>query len=127
MKYEKILLIDDDIDDQEIFLTALNAIPEKITCDVRNNALTALQHLTAQQITPDLIFLDLNMPIMNGQQFLKEIKANDGLKHIPVIIFSTSSYIATVKETMDLGAHKFITKPNRFNELVAIVKSIIQE
>ena len=125
MKYNKILLIDDDEDDQEIFLSALSQINTLIACTTVGNAYTALQKLVDKQLTPDVIFLDLNMPIMNGQQFLAAIKENAELKDIPVVIFSTSSHPATIQLAKKTGAMEFITKPNRFDDLLEILRSFL--
>ena len=125
MDYQDILLIDDDDDDQEIFIAALKKLPCSIKCTALSNAKEALEKLNGKALHPQLIFLDLNMPVMNGQQFLFEIKKDDVLKTIPVIIISTSSHPATIKLTKEMGAHEFITKPNRFDELVAILQTIL--
>lgn len=73
----------------------------------------------------DVIFSDLNMPRMNGQQFLLEIKKLPELKDIPVIIFSTSSHAHTIQLVKDFGAHEFITKPGLFNELVSTLRRLL--
>jgi CheY-like chemotaxis protein len=125
MSYSNILLIDDDHDDQEIFLTALEHITDKVHCATIDSARDALRQLQAQQIHTDLIFLDLNMPVMNGQQFLMELKKSEALKHLPVIIFSTSSHAQTIREAKELGALDFITKPDKFDELKRVLQSII--
>jgi len=125
MFYRNILLIDDDQDDQEIFLAALRSLSDSVLCSVADKANDALSKLSTKNLTADLIFLDLNMPLMSGQEFLKEIKQDDGLKHIPIVIFSTTSNNRTVQETKNLGAHDFITKPDNFDELRAIIKNYI--
>lgn len=125
MQYESILLIDDDIDDQEIFNIALSEVSNSLQCTCLTSAKEALHKLNHNELTADLIFLDLNMPMMSGQEFLKEIKNIDHLKSIPVIIFSTSSNASTIADTKELGAIDFITKPNRFDLLVDILKPII--
>src|SRR6186713_579511 len=117
MRYKNILLVDDDEDDQEIFLTALEKVNNSIHCTALDNATRALHMLLEKELTPDLIFLDLNMPVMNGQQFLTELKKEDLLKDIPVIILSTSSHKATIQLTRDLGALDFISKPDNINAL----------
>jgi len=124
MPYRNVLLIDDDDDDQEIFFTALNQVAASVIFSAISNAGEALQKLKDKEITPDVIFLDLNMPIMNGQQFLIEIKKNVELANIPVIVFSTTSHLATIELTRELGAHDFITKPDKFDDLIAIFKSV---
>jgi len=124
MQYHRILLIDDDIEDQEIFNSALGEVSHHLQYTSRTNAREALQELNKGVLAPDVIFLDLNMPIMSGQEFLRQIKSADQLKSIPVIIFSTSSNAATIAETKALGALDFITKPNRFDLLVDILRSL---
>ena len=86
MPYRNILLIDDDEDDQELFLEAIDDLAESVVIKVLDNAKTALQVLESKQLMADLIFLDLNMPIMDGQDFLRAIKKNETLKEIPVIV-----------------------------------------
>lgn len=125
MSYRNILLIDDDQDDHEIFSAAVEKISDTLIYSVRSNANEALEQLDADLLKPDLIFLDLNMPVMNGQEFLTAVKKNEKLKHIPVIIFSTTSNRRTIQLTKDLGALDFITKPDRFDSLVRLLQSVL--
>ncbi len=124
MSYHHILLIDDDEDDQEIFLMAMQEITGSVECTALNSAVTALQKLKTRQTLADLIFLDLNMPIMNGKQFLGEMMKSEELRQIPVIVFSTSAQLETIRETKELGARDFITKPPKFSELKSILRPI---
>lgn len=125
MAHNHILLIDDDDDDQEIFLAAMENVPLKVECTIIADAKEALAKLSNKDLEPDLIILDLNMPIMTGQQFLCEIKKHDTLRHIPVIVLSTSSNELTIEETKQLGALDFFTKPHKLNELTDILKKVI--
>ncbi|MES2514397.1 MAG: response regulator [Bacteroidota bacterium] len=125
MQYQNIVLIDDDAEDHEIFGTALSLVSKQLNFSSFTNAKVALDKLDANEIDPDIIFLDLNMPVMSGEEFLTRIKKIDHLKHIPVIIFSTTSNPSTIAGTKQLGAIDFITKPNRFDTLVDILKPII--
>ena len=120
------MVIDDDEDDLEIFVAAVNEISDSATCTPVSDATTALNSLRANSLTPDVIFLDLNMPVMNGRQFLTIIKSDDNLKSIPVIIFSTSSHSETIEETRQLGADGFITKPNSFASLKEVLSGYIE-
>ena len=122
MIYRNILLIDDDTDDQEIFLSAIEVF-DVVNCITFSNAKEALQQLVRRQIAADLIFLDLNMPIMSGQQFLAEFKKLD--LEIPVIILSTTANTATIQQIRELGAVDFITKPDKFNDLVVKLREIL--
>ena len=125
MAYRNILLIDDDEDDQDIFLTALTKISADTTCAVESNGHNALRDLENGQLNPDVIFLDLNMPEMNGQEFLVAVKKKMHLRHIPIIILSTSSHAATKMIVKDLGALDFLTKPDNFDDLVAMLRTTI--
>jgi CheY-like chemotaxis protein len=125
MPFQNVLLIDDDEEDAEIFCAAASEV-SGIQCAVLHDATEALTKLALKTICPDVIFLDLNMPIMSGQKFLQKIKARPDLKEIPIIIFSTSSQPGTIKATKDLGARDFITKPERFDDLVNILNKILR-
>jgi len=125
MKFKNLLLIDDDEDDQELFIEAAKEVSPDINITVVTDASTALERLIKKSVTADVIFSDLNMPRMNGQQFLLEIKRRPELRDIPVIIFSTSSHSHTIQLVKDFGAHEFITKPGLFNELVSTLRRIL--
>jgi CheY-like chemotaxis protein len=118
------MLIDDDEDDREIFKNAIDHI-NKVSCTYFDSAGDALKVLISGEIAPDVIFLDLNMPIMSGQQFLKAIKSIAGLNTIPVIIFSTSANPKNIREVRELGAHNYIVKPYTYGELIEILKSVL--
>ena len=126
MNYKNILLIDDDGDDHEIFMAALAKVSLAVNCVGYTDASKALRELEQRQIAADVIFLDLNMPIMNGQQFLYEIKKRVNLRDIPVVIFSTSSHPGTIQLTKDMGAMDFITKPDKFDDLIDILRSFLK-
>ena len=127
MDYKNILLIDDDTDDQEIFLSALSKISDSIVCTACSDASLALSKLLGKEIKPDIIFLDLNMPVMTGQQFLVEIKKHQNIKEIPVIVFSTTSHFPTIQLVKSLGALDFITKPGKFTDYITILTPILKE
>ena len=115
-------LIDDDIDDQEIFLSVLEEVDPSIRCYTALNGQEAIHKLASEEVKPDLIFLDLNMPLMNGKQFLKACITLDGCKEIPVIILTTSSDKKSIEETKQLGAKDYITKPDKFSAWGTIIK-----
>ena len=115
MKEFTCFLIDDDKDDQEIFLTVLEEWGPAIRCITASNGEEAIRKLANREVVPDLIFVDMNMPLMNGTQFLKERNRLDGVSTIPVIILTTSSSQKSIEETLSLGARDYITKPDRFS------------
>ncbi len=73
---------------------------------------------------PDMIFLDLNMPFKDGKQCLSELKSDGKFQHIPVIIYSTSSYMRDIENAYNQGANLYVIKPNTCNELKKIMKKI---
>ena len=120
-------VIDDDVDDRELFKEALLEIDRNIRCITAQNGEEALHMLRMEvfEIDPDYIFLDLNMPRINGQQCLREIKSMPRYSSIPVIIYSTSSAKKDIEESSRLGAAKFITKPSSFDELRNQLEALI--
>ena len=120
MIYKNILQIDDDSDDCEFFMQALEAVSTAMYSSI-NNPVEALQKLVQKEIQPDVIFLDLNMPIMSGLEFLTEIKKHNEIKDIPIIIFSTSQFDDIIQEAKAHGAHDFISKPNNYKALKEIL------
>ena len=112
------LVIDDDPDDRYFFSEAIKKIDATARCLMATNGEEALMQLrNGIPRLPDLIFLDLNMPRMDGRLCLTEIKRDPMLKNIPVIILSTSSSRNDIEETAKLGAAYFITKPTDISKL----------
>ena len=120
-----LLLIDDDLDDQMLFQDAIREINPLIEVQTAVNGVDALKALSANAISPDYIFVDLNMPLMNGIQCLQEIKKLPNQAHIPVIIYSTSSYERDIPQTINNGAFYYIVKPFSFQELCEKLKKVI--
>src|ERR1700754_3733547 len=97
-----IFLIDDDEDELEIFHEALKSLPLPCKCTYAGSADHAMQML--QYLTPDLIFIDINMPKLNGFDFLAEIKKNDHLKNIPLFMYSNGIDSAIQAKAIAMGA-----------------------
>jgi CheY-like chemotaxis protein len=127
LQNQLLFLVDDDMDDHEIFKSALAKVDEDLELLTATNGYDALNILSTANTLPDYIFVDLNMPRMDGLQFLKEIKKTDKLKDIPVIIYTTSSNPADIAKTKELGAVSFITKPSRFSEVCSLLRSLISD
>jgi CheY-like chemotaxis protein len=120
-----VFLVDDDADDQEIFALALAEVDHSISCVTARDGMEALDKLNESDFRPDYIFLDLNMPRMNGKQCLKRIKDQASLSQIPVVIYSTSSEDRDIEESKALGAAAFITKPPGISELIRSLHHIL--
>ena len=112
------LLVDDDKDDRDLFVEAIESIKIMVKCHVSHNGQGALDLLSGlSDHLPHVIFLDINMPVMNGWDCLRKLKADDKYKNIPVIMCSTSSSRGESKTAFDLGALCFCTKPDSFSIL----------
>jgi CheY-like chemotaxis protein len=111
-----ILLADDDRDDFEVFKEALDEADCEAVFEYFNNPMSS---------RPDLIFLDLNMPVMNGWQCLARLKNMSGFEDIPVIMYTTSSHFRDLEIAKDLNAHGVITKPSSPRILMRVLKRII--
>lgn len=121
-----ILLADDDFDDAEIFEEALLRVKketELIHCETGQAAFDHLQ--SNKDRLPDFVFLDINMPVLNGWQTLSKIKNTAEFKNIPVLMYSTSSSSSEKKVAMDLGAQAFISKPTDIADIVRIIENVI--
>ncbi|HEX6915349.1 MAG TPA: response regulator, partial [Chitinophagaceae bacterium] len=101
-----ILLVDDDQDDQFVFAECLSGISKEIILQTANDGIDALEKLKAAEHKPDLIFIDLNMPRMNGKALLRELKSTATLSQVPVIVYSTSSSPEDLRDTKSLGAQQ---------------------
>lgn len=127
-KSTKFLIVDDDTEDQELFIDAVKEVDPSIECISAFNGEEALNLLRKDlSILPDYIFMDLNMPVLNGIQCLEEIKKTKTLHHIPVLIYTTSNWIRNEEETRKLGAHHFFTKPVRFNDICKYISTILHQ
>src|SRR4051812_13807769 len=121
-----VFLIDDDIDDQEIFSLAVERADQSAHCIFANDGIKALEKINNDStFKPDYIFIDLNMPRMNGSQCLSEIKKIERLRNTPVFIYSTSSDPVSIIENKNLGAEDFIVKPSDINELIKTLTKIL--
>lgn len=119
-------LVDDDSDDTALFEEVMQQVDPAVTVQIAGDGQQALDTLFAQSQTPNLIFLDLNMPRLDGKQCLSQLKMDDRLSRIPVIMYTTSSQSQDIEETMLKGAICFITKPSSVSELKKILTTITQ-
>lgn len=126
------LVADDDPDDRLLIREALTQV--FLTDGLRfvedgEELLNYLQHRgryaeAGSSPTPGLILLDLNMPKKDGRTALREIKTDRALRHIPVVVLTTSANQEDISRTYDLGVSSFIVKPFSFNELVEIMRTL---
>jgi CheY-like chemotaxis protein len=127
-----ILLVEDDLSDANLVRAALAASGGSTTLQHVENAVVALDYLSqtgerfAQAVRPDLILLDLNLPLMDGREFLERVKQDPALKAIPVVVLSTSIAERDTLRSYDLGVGGYVVKPadvNQFMEEIRLVEN----
>ncbi|UOB16953.1 response regulator [Abyssalbus ytuae] len=122
-----VVLVDDDEDDRLLFKDAIDEIRIKTNLVSFCNGQDFMDFLNnPQTILPQIVFLDLNMPIKNGIQCLEEIKKNNRLRNISVVIYSTSSSEKDIEDTFVKGANVYINKPNDFNKLKKAIEEVLK-
>ena len=121
------LLVDDDKDDTDLFYDTVKSINPEISCYNVENGHKALEFFSQENsILPNVIFLDINMPVMNGFECLSHIRTIEKLKDIPVIIYSTASGQNNVERAHELGAQCFYVKPHEFDKISDFFKFVIE-
>ena len=125
----EILLIEDNIGDVLLTKKAFQKSKLANNIQVAKDGEVALSMLKkedeyAQQATPDIILLDLNLPKKDGREVLEEIKSDKKLSHIPVVILTSSKAEKDIVETYGLHANSYIIKPVNLEKFIEIVESI---
>ena len=122
-----IVLVDDDEDDRNFFKEAIDEINMNTNLSMFTNGQEFIDYISIPgQTLPQIVFLDLNMPIKNGIECLEEIKENELLSKFSVAIYSTSSSEQDIENTFIKGAHIYINKPNSFKELKAVIEKVLK-
>lgn len=125
----QILMVEDSLSDAELAIQAFKESRLLNVLNIVDNGQSALDYLFgegqyADRIIPDLILLDLNLPVKNGHEVLNEIKKNDKLKRIPVIVLTTSDNEKDILDSYQLQASAYITKPVDFDKFIGVIKDI---
>ena len=125
----EILLVEDNPGDVRLTEEALKESKLAVNMRVANDGIEALAMLRregryADLTVPDLVLLDLNMPRMDGRELLRQIKSDETLMRIPVVVLTTSAAEKDILQAYGLHANCYITKPVEFDQFMEIVKSI---
>jgi len=121
------LLIDDDIDDHEIFRLALETVDKSIFCIYIDKSTKAIEKLkTDTSFIPSIIFVDINMPVINGMECFSEIKKIEHLKDVPIIFYSTFADSEKIADMKNLGAGYF-EKPADIDVLTEKLSSLFKD
>lgn len=128
-KVVHILLIEDNLGDIRLIQEVLKSSEHKHNLNIVTDGEQAIHYLKkegkfADAVSPNLIFLDLNLPKKDGREVLAEIKSNEKLKTIPVIIFSSSEAEKDIQKSYDLHANCYVVKPFDFNEFSKVIQAI---
>lgn len=125
MKSIKILLIEDDTIEIMKFNRVLKSLNTNHKILEANNGEEALEILKNKNIIPDIILLDLNMPKVNGLDFLKILKSDSVLRYIPSVVLTTSSNHKDLMACYELGIAGYILKPLKYDEYVERIKKLL--
>lgn len=125
LRSTNIFLADDDCDDVEFFTEAIDLISTNCTTTVFSDGSELIEGLKNCQQFPDIIFIDINMPIMNGFETLSSIKQIPPLATIPTVIYSTSSNHDHISKAYEIGASSYFKKPSDFNSLKAKLEELL--
>ena len=126
LKWNTVFLADDDAEDCEIFAEALMEVNADVKLTASKNGLELMTLLHKPPLPqPDVIFLDLNMPMKSGYQCLKEIRENEALKNHTVVIFTTSSQKDDIDLMYSMGANLYVAKPNDFDKLKDVIRKVL--
>ena len=123
-----ILLADDDKDDRILMREALQELNADIKLLTAEHGKACLELLGELTVLPDMILLDINMPVKNGKETLAELKNNPAyseLVSVPIIMYSTSANSRDIDESYKLGANLYIIKPNNFSGLTILVNRLL--
>ena len=120
-----ILYAEDDIDDFGFFCEVAKGFSESITVINTRNGIETIEYLDNSIVLPELIFLDINMPAMDGKACLKNIKRDPKFRDIPVIIYSTSQNPRDRDQCIQMGAVAFLAKPNNVSEANSILSRFL--
>jgi chemotaxis family two-component system response regulator Rcp1 len=129
LKIIDILLVEDNSGDARLAQEALKESKVKNRLHIVTDGMAATDFLFKRNDykdapRPDLIILDLNLPKKDGREVLAEIKADENLKRIPIVIFTTSKAEEDILKTYNLHANCYITKPLNFDKFMEVIKSI---
>jgi two-component system response regulator len=125
----EVLLVDDDPQDVDLTLEVMEMAKVRLSISVVGDGKEAIAYLKKEGDysnvkRPDLILLDLNMPKMNGHEVLTQLKNDDDLKSIPVVVLTTSSAQEDIASTYNGGANCYVTKPVGLDEFQKVVEAV---
>jgi CheY-like chemotaxis protein len=125
-KNKHIFLVEDDEDDQQFFIEAVKEIDNSICVNLAFNGADALSQLDTMLTLPDIIFMDINMPKMNGLDCLEKLKKTIRLKNIPVVILTSAASAEDSSYAIKHEASHFLTKPSKASLLKGNITEVFK-
>jgi CheY-like chemotaxis protein len=119
-----VLIIDDDEDDQFLLKNAFEKDSALYKLRFASNGTDVLDNIDNPDFLPDLVLLDLNMPIIDGFEILTHLKNSEHYRQVPVLILTTSDSEDDINLAYELGANTFLSKPNEHQKLVELAEQI---
>lgn len=120
-----IYLADDDRDDVDFFEYTLMKICPECKLTIAHNGEELVNKLQNVTIPPDLVFIDINMPLLSGLEALEKIKEFNFIKTTPIIVYSTSANEADVRKALEIGATSYVVKPPDIDKLSNLIEKIL--
>ena len=119
----KILLVDDDQEEYEFITSAF----ENLTVNAEVVQVQDCSDVaeTIRSHNPDMVFIDINMPSINGIDCLKSVRADSRFENLPIIIYSTSNNVSDIQDSFNHKANLYVVKPNTFNKLTASLQKVL--
>ena len=122
LTFTNIWLCDDDADDHYVFTEALTQVLPQASLSIFPDGSEVLAEFTKRK--PDILFMDINMPVVNGLEALRKIREIPALKELPVVIYSVSEQRSDISACHHLGATLYLVKPQLYQDLVTQLKAI---
>ena len=122
----RLYLADDDLDDRQLFMDALTEIQIPTVVKQFDNGIDLMDDLFSSKTMPDVIFLDLYMPIMDGFECLSDIRSFAKFSDIQIVVYSSIYRDREVKQLKEDGANQYLQKPPSYNELKTLLYQSLQ-
>ena len=120
----KILLVDDDHEEAELFTAALKSLNENIQLTHAEHCIDLLESIRKHK--PDIVFMDINMPFLNGMECLKAVRAEAEFTKLPIIMYSTSNSQKNIIESFNNNANRYIVKPDSYRGIIIALEKVLQ-
>lgn len=120
-----VLLIEDDTIETMKFERVVQSMDMDVAVTVVNNGAEALSNLQHSDDLPDLVLVDLNMPKMDGLEFLGHLRGHDRLKYLPTVVLTTSDHQKDIRQSYEAGVAGFMVKPLKYDDYITAIKALL--